>query len=470
LGLILTHCYNLYDDKKELKIMKPYPPLGLLYISTFLEEKGINNQIYDSTFYTKKEQYDYIKKICPKYLGIYVNLMTKLNVLELIYFIRNEGLLKDTIIILGGPDVRYNAYNLLKAGADYIVIGEGEVTTYELLKNLELNKKLNIQNIKGLEYLSESGELVSTGERDKIKDLDILPTPNRNKIKLEKYFNVWQKHHGNNSITISTMRGCPYTCKWCSRAVYGLSYRRLSPKRTIDEIQQIKNNYAPDSFWFVDDVFTISHKWFKEFTELLTKNNIKIRYECITRADRMNEEIITLLKESGCFRVWIGAESGSQKIIDLMDRRVDVKNVEKMIKLSKQNGIETGTFIMLGYPGETEEDINKTIKYLNDSNPDYFTITIAYPIRGTELFSEVENIQLKNYIWDITTDREIDFKRTYSKKYYKYAVSRVVNEVNYLKLKNNGVVNLSSVKMKIKSIISRFGMLWERKTSNVIIN
>src|SRR5688572_8729559 len=150
----------------------------------------------------------------------------------------------------------------------------------------------------------------------------------------------------------------------------------------------------------------------------------------------MNEEVIKMLKETGCFRVWIGAESGSQKVIDLMDRRVDVVKVRDMIRLARQHGIEAGTFIMLGYPGETEEDIEETIQHLKQSNPDHFTITIAYPIKGTELFQEIESIQTKELDWAASTDRDREFKRMYSRKYYDFAVKRVINEVNYFKSRN----------------------------------
>src|ERR1700712_3479794 len=121
----------------------------------------------------------------------------------------------------------------------------------------------------------------------------------------------------------------------------------------------LQKEYNPDTLWFVDDVFTISHKWLKGFVEALQKIQAKIPYECITRADRLNEEVVQLLKESGCFRVWIGAESGSQQVIDLMDRRVQVEQVREMIKLTRKYHIQAGTFIMLGYPGETEADIEQ---------------------------------------------------------------------------------------------------------------
>jgi radical SAM superfamily enzyme YgiQ (UPF0313 family) len=238
--------------------------------------------------------------------------------------------------------------------------------------------------------MNEQNQLQLTESRPLLKQIDLLPMPNRKKINMQLYFDAWKKHHGQSVVSVSTMRGCPYTCKWCSRAVYGQSYRRKSAKLVVDEMEYLKNTYQADAIWFVDDVFTVSFKWLKEFADEVAARKLVFPYEIITRADRMNEEVIDLLKASGCFRVWIGAESGSQKIIDAMDRRVDVAVVRQMIQLSQKKGIQAGTFIMLGYPGETTADINETIHHLKVSNPDLYTITIAYPIKGTPLYQEVE--------------------------------------------------------------------------------
>ncbi|HYC87538.1 MAG TPA: radical SAM protein, partial [Chryseosolibacter sp.] len=198
------------------------------------------------------------------------------------------------------------------------------------------------------------------------------------------------------------------------------------------------------------------------FGEELKRRGLKISYECITRADRMSEEVVRLLKETGCFRVWIGAESGSQKVIDLMDRRVEVNQVRDMIRMTKAQGIEAGTFIMLGYPGETESDIEETIYHLKSSNPDHFTITIAYPIKGTELFAEVETEQTTRLDWGSSTDRDIDFKRTYPRRYYDFAVKHVINEVNFFREGGNPIRNIRSAKFKMKSLAAKTGMQWYR--------
>ena len=237
--------------------------------------------------------------------------------------------------------------------------------------------------------------------------------------------------------------------------MYGLSYRRRSAANVVDEMEQLKSTYQPDTLWFVDDVFTVSHNWMQDFANEVQLRNCKIPYECITRADRLNEEVLQLLHQSGCIRVWIGAESGSQKIIDAMDRRVDVEQVRNMIQLAKKYHIETGTFIMLGYPGEDESDIEETIFHLKAANPDYFTITVAYPIKGTALYTQVEPDFINQQDWATSSDRDINFKRTYSEQYYKFAVRRVVNEVNYFKHKR--------LQDKVKSSLAKSGM-WMCRT------
>ncbi|UCH65140.1 MAG: radical SAM protein [Ignavibacterium sp.] len=462
--VFLTHGYFLEEDEKEKIIMKPYPPLGLLYISAYLDEKGIANEIFDTTFSSKNELRQKLLKTKPSYLAIYVNLMTKINVLWIIDFVRGKKELRNCIIILGGPEVRHNAKNFLEAGADYVVIGEGEETLTDLLNTLVERNSTRINDVQGIGFKDEANKIILTDDRTLIKSIDELPIADRKKIDIKQYQRVWKEYHGIDAISISTMRGCPYTCKWCSRAVYGLTYRRRSPKVVVDEIELIIYEYHPDTLWFVDDVFTINYDWMKEFCSELKERKVDIQYECITRSDRMNENIISLLKDSGCYRVWIGAESGSQRVIDYMDRRVNVDQVRDMIHLSKSYGIETGTFIMLGYPGETEEDIEETIDHLKESNPDYFTITLAYPIKGTEFYQQVETDLNNSFDWKLNTDRERVFKRTYAKQYYKQALRRVVNELNYHKAISNGrQLSLRNLNYKARSIIAKAGMYLARK-------
>ncbi len=438
--------------------MKPYVPLGLLYVSAYLQREKVKNYVFDATFSNREEQLQYIENQKPDIVAVYVNLMTKINVIKLIKILQKDARYGFPKIVLGGPDVTYNLENYLKAGAQYIVIGEGEQTMLELYK--AITEKIDVSLVNGIAYL-ENNRVVKTPARSKIKDLSTLPLPNRDAIDISKYLNVWTKHHGKSSMTISTQRGCPYTCKWCSTAVYGQSYRRRPAKQVVEEMAILQKKYNPDSIWFVDDVFTVSHKWIKEFHQEIQQQDIQIPFECITRAERLNDEILQLLKQAGCFRIWIGAESGSQKIIDAMDRRVNVNVVKNAIIKTNAIGIETGTFIMLGYPGESQEDINQTIKYLKEANPTHYTITIAYPIKGTALYSEIEKEITIKPNWETSTDRQIDFKRTYSRKFYDFAVKRVVNEVEAFK--SNNIIE--KTKRKTKSIGALFFMKYHQLTS-----
>ena len=448
MSILFTHAYYLSDDPKEQKIMKPYPPLGLLYVSAYLESKNITNDVFDTTFSSQQSQLEFILEKAPKVICIYTNLMTKVEVIKLIKILKTEkfGIPK---IVLGGPDITYNVENYLKSGADFLVIGEGEETTFELYNAIIKNS--NFHDVDGIAFL-ENDLVIQTTSRTKFKELDELPLPNREAINMYNYLETWKNNHGESSMTISTQRGCPYTCKWCSTAVYGQSYRRRPADQVAAEMKMLKEQYNPDASWFVDDVFTISHKWLTAFHEEVVKQNAQIRFECITRAERLNDEILRLLKEAGCFRIWIGAESGSQEIIDAMDRRVDVNHVKKIIQDTNAMGIETGTFIMLGYPGETEKNIQETIQYLKEAKPTHYTITVAYPIKGTSLYNEIEDKITERPNWESSTDRDIDFKRTYSRKYYNYAVSKVVNEVEFDRVISK--TSLKALKLKTKSLLA----------------
>ncbi|MBK8391301.1 MAG: B12-binding domain-containing radical SAM protein [Saprospiraceae bacterium] len=457
--IVFTHAYFLEQDPKEKVIMKPYPPLGILYLSAWLEKFGIENEVFDSTFSNPDKQRQYLLENQPDILAVYSNLMSKIQVGQLLHFIRNHPNLAKTLVVIGGPDVSHNIENYLGLGADIVVIGEGEQTMLEIAQAWKNGLHSQFGHVDGLAFRDEAGAIIQTNPRVKISDLETLPLPNRSKIDLQKYLDVWKKHHGYSTISVSTQRGCPYTCKWCSTAVYGQSYRRRTPKSVVDELAFLQKNYQADQIWFVDDVFTVSHKWLTAFRDEMVSRGINFPFECITRADRLNADVITILKEAGCFRVWIGAESGSQKILDAMDRRVDAQWVQSMIIEARKQGIEAGTFIMLGYPGETETDIVQTLDHLRKSNPDLYTITVAYPIKGTGLYEETQSHHKTPDDWANSTDRQIDFTRTYPRKYYDFAVRWVVNSIQLHKLHlNNKKASISYLKTSVKVVLSKLGM------------
>jgi radical SAM superfamily enzyme YgiQ (UPF0313 family) len=453
---ILSHGYFLEEDRAEQKIMMPYPPQGLLHIHAYLSQHGIPVSVFDTTFSSFSEMTSHLKQEKPDALGLYCNLVTRINIVKIVQFIRNDNDLRNMKVILGGPDVSHHREEYLSAGADVCVIGEGEETLRELLDGT-MERWDDLSKVMGIAYTDL--DVISTPDRPLVKNLDSLPFPDLDQVPVQKYLDAWKERHGYTSLTVSTMRGCPYTCRWCSKAVFGNTYRRRSPASVVKELARRNEKYHPGQYWFVDDVFTISGKWLEEFREELALQKVKINYECITRADCMDEEIIMILRDTGCRRLWIGAESGSQKVLDLMDRRVQVEQVREMIIKSRNAGIETGTFLMLGYPGEALADIRETLRHLERARPDLLTLTLAYPIKGTAFYEEVEaalsltvgpeanNTALRGP-WGTYSDRELEYERPYSKSFYRHAVRYLHH--GYLALKAKHGLNALSLSRYLK--------------------
>ncbi len=453
MDLLLTHGYFLNEDAAERRVMKPYPTLGILYISAYLKRKGFDVKVFDTTFARKEDFTRYIDMEKPSLIGIYTNLMTKLNVLEEITYCRAKG----SRIIVGGPDVPEYAGMYIAHGAEVAVIGEGEETVAELLPAMMKNRPL--EGIAGIVYRDDGGNITRTPPRPLIQDLDSLPVPDRDAIDLGRYVKTWKDHHGMGSVSLICARGCPYSCTWCSRSVYGDTHRRRSVKNVVDEIEMLSVRYNPDLFWFADDVFTINHRWFHQFYDELKRRDLRIRFECITRADRLNEEVLRKMAEIGAHRIWFGSESGSQRILDAMQRRVTVEEIRRMTHAAQQVGIQAGLFVMLGYPGEEIADIEETVEHLKRTGPDTFLTTVAYPIKGTELYRQVEDRIAKPASWAAGSDRGLRFSGRYSERFYWFANRYIVNEVMHHTMRRHGQSNIVRRAEKFaKAKLARLGM------------
>jgi len=262
-----------------------------------------------------------------------------------------------------------------------------------------------------------------------IADLDGQPFPDRAAIDQPAYVDVWRKHHGMGSVSLITARGCPFTCTWCSHSVFGYSHRRRSPKNVVDEVEQIVGAYAPDLLWYADDVFTINHKWLFEYSTEMERRGFRLPFETISREDRLNEEVVQTLARMGCYRLWIGAESGSQKVLDAMKRRTNAERVRSMVHLLQKYGIEVGMFIMLGYEGEGREDLEATVEHLKEAGPNTFLTTVAYPIKGTPYYASVADRVIARRAWEQGSDRDYTVAGRHSPRYYHFATRWMVNEV-----------------------------------------
>src|SRR5450756_686502 len=233
--------------------MKPYPPLGILYLSSYLKTKGFEVGLFDATFSSRQGFQELLTRVHPPVVGIYANMLTRRAVLRMMRDCREQG----AIVVLGGPDPANYPEEYLSRGAHVIVIGEGEQTLEELLLHMRQHDLDSMERIRGIAYHSEDGSVVRTEPRPYLPDLDALPFPDRTAIEVERYLSAWRGRHGTGSLSLITARGCSYHCAWCSHAVYGYTHRRRSPKNVADELEQILATHRPEAVWYADDVFTI---------------------------------------------------------------------------------------------------------------------------------------------------------------------------------------------------------------------
>jgi radical SAM superfamily enzyme YgiQ (UPF0313 family) len=277
----------------------------------------------------------------------------------------------------------------------------------------------------------EDGRTIRTPPRQAIGDLDAQPFPDREAIDLDRYVSTWREHHGRGSVSLITARGCPYTCTWCSHAVYGYTHRRRSPENVADEVEAIVARYRPDMLWYADDVFTIHRGWLMRYAAELDRRGVHLPFETISREDRLDEGIVRTLAEMGCFRLWVGAESGSQRVLDRMQRRTDAARVPEVVRLLQAHGIEAGMFIMLGYDGEQMTDLDATVRMLKAAAPDVFLTTVAYPIEGTPYADGVRDRILPLASWAEGSDRDRTVAGRHSRRFYALATRWMVNDVAF---------------------------------------
>src|SRR4051812_31161286 len=415
--LLLTHGYFLSEDEKEREIMKPYPTLGLLYLSSYLRQKGFDVEMFDTTFTAREELFARIAE-GPGVIGIYTNLMTRRPVIDIAVFARDHG----WTVVLGGPESANYPEEYLAHGASVIVTGEGEETMAELLPALAKHGPHRLHGVAGTVFRDETGAVVHNSERTQIADLDSLPRPDREQIDQQRYVDVWRTHHGMGSVNLITARGCPYKCRWCSHAVFGFSHRRRGVADVAGELEQIRDRWQPDQVWYADDVFTINHRWLFEYAAELKRRGLHLPFETISRADRMmKEEVLETLAELGCYRIWIGSGSGSQRILHAMERGVTAEHGPWGTRAAQRHGIQVGMFLMWGYEGETLEDMEATVEHVKKANPDVFFTTVAYPIKNTGYFEDAASRVIATKAWEDATDRDYSIRGRRSKAYYKQA-------------------------------------------------
>ncbi len=423
--ILFTHSYFYKYDPKQLKTCQPYPPLGTLYAASYLRTAGYQVSLFDTNFANSPAEIEpVIEKENPDYVVIYddgFNYLSKMcltNMRQAAFRMAKIAKTNNCIVIVSSSDSADHYEEYLDNGSDFVIIGEGEVTLQDLINALETVGS-DYKQINGLAFRS-CGITVKTTKREILHKLDSIPFPAWDMVDIEKYKKIWMQSHGYFSLNVATTRGCPYKCNWCAKPIYGNRYNTRSPKNVVDELEFLIESTGVTHFWFCDDIFGLKPGWLVEFRNLIKERHLIFNYKIQSRVDLLNNaDTIDSLKETGADTIWIGAESGSQKILDAMDKGTTVGQIYRVTNLLKEKGIKVAFFIQLGYLGETKEDLNKTIKMIRDLLPDDIGISVSYPLPGTKFYEIVKNDLKAKKNWTDSDELAMMFHSTFPPAYYK---------------------------------------------------
>ena len=423
--ILFTHSYFLRFDPKQWAAGQPYPPLGTLYAAGLMREKGYEVDFADTMFAQRPEEIiEAIQKHQPDFFVIYddgFNYLTKMcltNMREAAFQMIAIAKEHNCTVIVSSSDSTDHFEKYLQKGADFILIGEAELTLHELIESIN-SRVEDFNSIEGLAYYAGE-ELVKTPRRKVIKELDQLPFPAWDLLDVVPYRTTWMRHAGYFSMNMGTTRGCPFKCNWCAKPIYGNRYNSRSPQNVLDELKLMKLKFNFDHIWFCDDIFGLKPGWVKQFADLVEKEAFHFRFKIQVRADLLlQEDYIMDLARAGCETAWMGAESGSQKILDAMDKGTTVEQIHVATRLLKKHGIRPCFFIQFGYPGENNEDIMKTINMINELLPSEIGISVSYPLPGTVFYERVKADLKDKANWTDSDELILMFRNTYPPAFYK---------------------------------------------------
>ncbi|MBP1647939.1 MAG: Radical domain protein [Bacteroidetes bacterium] len=432
IDVLFTHSYFLRFDPKEYKAMMPYPPLGTLYAAAYARERGYSVALFDSMLAEREQQLlGALAEHEPKVLVIYdddFNYLTKMcltRMRDAAFAMAEMGKASGCRIVIHGSDATDHLEKYFSHDADYVICGEGEHTLGELLDHL-LRGQGTRETIHGLAFKTEMG-IFRTPRREVVHALDSLPMPARDLVDDIQYRRAWETRHGFYSVNMVTTRGCPFHCNWCAKPLYGQVYNSRSPANVVDEMVQLRDTTHPDHIWFCDDIFGLKPGWVSAFRAEVVRRNALIPFKCLARVDLLlRDNVIADLRDAGCSTVWVGAESGSQKILDAMEKGTSVEQIRAASRSLHEAGIKVGFFLQFGYPGETEEDIALTFKMLRECKPDDIGISVSYPLPGTKFYDTVRAQLGEKQNWVDSEDLALMFRGTFSPDYY-----RVLHKVTH---------------------------------------
>lgn len=429
LSILVCHSYFLRLDHKQWARGKPYPPLATLQAAAMLRRAGHQVTLFDSMLAEDQEEYQrLLMRDRPQVVLFYedtFNFLSKmcLSVMqraacEMIAAARRTG----ARVIVAGPDVSDRPQPYLAAGADMALKGEGLGALMELLPRLLSQAGAPIgelaEGVPGVAFLSHDHVVIRPGGK-------VLPAAQYagsaawDLVDMDHYRSVWHKAHGYFSLNMVGSRGCSFRCTWCAKPTWGNLYLQRDAKAVAAELVHLKKTYDPQHIWFADDIFGFRPEWVEEFTAAIDAEGGGIPFSIQTRADLISERMARVLKKAGCREAWIGAESGSQRVLDDMNKGTTVAEILTARRRFQVEGIRVGFFIQLGYQGEELEDILATRNLLQTSRPDEIGVSVSYPLPGTKFYELVKAQLGRKTHWRESNDLDMMFHGTFTSEFYR---------------------------------------------------
>ncbi len=423
--VLFGQSYYLRFDPKMYAAMQPYPPLGTLYAASYLRQRGYDVALFDAMLAAAEDEWAAaLDRHRPRYAVIYednFNYLSKMCLLRMrqaAFRMIAMARVRDCTVILCGADATDHAHEYLRQHGDYVLLGEGEETLGELLDHLEGRSARSLESILGLAWLDARGDEHYTPRRPAIAALDALPFPAWDLVDIPRYREIWRQRHGYYSMNVVTTRGCPYGCAWCAKPIWGQGYHSRSVENVVAELSWLKVTYHPDHLWFADDIFGLRQGWIERFAREVQAQDVAIPFKCLMRADLVVPSVAEGLRAAGCRSVWLGAESGSQKILDAMDKGTTLAQIRAARQLLGQAGIEVGFFLQFGYPDEGWADIQATLQMLREAMPNEIGISVSYPLPGTRFYEQVRAQLGPRHNWLDSADLAPIYEGPFPREFY----------------------------------------------------
>ncbi|RDE12537.1 MAG: hypothetical protein C4K48_09800 [Candidatus Thorarchaeota archaeon] len=380
MGVDVVLVYPYFNEEIDRSIFR-YPPLGLGYLASVLRTNDISVGLIDCTFLTPERALRVIRHAHPRIIGIYSMVTINHHATALAKSLREDA----ELLVAGGPLPSIVPEEFLDV-FDVVVQHEGEQTFLELVrKHLS---GIGWQDIQGIAFAGNDGDCHSNPSRPFETNLDRVPFPARDLFPNQSYKHYWSTFHGYTVTNQITTRGCPYLCDFCSNPVFGRSYRERSAKNVVAEMQEIEQ-LGYDRVFFSDDCFTQNLDRVGLICNILNEEKLDLQWMCLSRADRLDERTAAKMARAGCVQIFFGIESGNERMLRVMNKRIVLKDVVRAVCAAKRAGIAVGGFFILGYPGESTASLLETLRFSSSLPLDYLSYSFPYPIIGTGLYTKV---------------------------------------------------------------------------------